>query len=223
MIQNKKKMKKEVNLRGESSIFLPTKGKQWFDDSKSSKSQKEDENHPQDGDSTTSMEDGEILDSDKQSNPSRRKSIRILSIQDLPPQNFEDFHSLKKRKSNSTSSKEQMELDLQNKTKEDDTLEVESNHEEVGRKDFDEKANEEQSKIRISKKKNPPMVFNNQVNTVWTPTYVSTLSYENVDSVELNRRSGKAMGIQLPVFSVHFATKTHLSIKLNIEIYLMEK
>jgi len=116
-----------------------------------------------------------------------------------------------------------MELDLQNKTKEDDTLEVESNHEEVGRKDFDEKANEEQSKIRISKKKNPPMVFNNQVNTVWTPTYVSTLSYENVDSVELNRRSGKAMGIQLPVFSAHFATKTHLSIKLNIEIYLMEK
>jgi hypothetical protein len=82
--------------------------------------------------------------------------------------------------------------------------------------------NEEQSKIRLLKKKNPQMVFNNQVNTVWTPTTISTLSYENVEAVENNRRNGRAMGIQIPVFSVHFATKIHESLRLNIQTYLLK-
>ena len=111
-------MKEEVNRKDKPSIFLKKKGKQWFDDVRSSTSSKDDGNSQQDGDSTISNEDSEALDSERESNPPRRKSIRILNIQDFPQQDFQEFNS-RKRKSNSTSSKEQMELELKRKTKDD--------------------------------------------------------------------------------------------------------
>jgi len=56
-------MKEEVNRKDKPSIFLKKKGKQWFDDVKSSTSSKDDGNSHNDGDSTTSKEDGEVEDS----------------------------------------------------------------------------------------------------------------------------------------------------------------
>ena len=103
-------MKSDVSRKSKLSIFLPTKGKQWFDDQRSSTSSKDDGNSQQDGDSTISNEEGEVLDSQGESNQPRRKSIRILKIQDFPQQESHEFNNSKKRKSNSTSSKEQTEL-----------------------------------------------------------------------------------------------------------------
>jgi hypothetical protein len=136
-------MKEEVNRKDKPSIFLKKKGKQWFDDVRSSTSSKDDVNSMQDGDSTISNEEGEILNSEKESNDkTRRKSIRILNIQDFPQQNFEEFHSTKKRKSNSTSSKEQMELEIKRKQKDDKAVGAESEHEELekSKKQTDETA-----------------------------------------------------------------------------------
>ena len=97
-------MKKDGNLKGSSSIFLPTRGKQWFDNQRSSTSSNDDGNSQQDGDSTISNDEGEVLDSQGESNEPRRKSIRILKIQDFPQQESHEFNNSKKRKSNSTSS-----------------------------------------------------------------------------------------------------------------------
>ena len=78
-------MKRNVNQEASPTIFLKTKGRRWFDDQRSSTSSKDDGNSQQEGDSTISNEEGEILD-EEQSNQTQGKSVRILKIQDFPPQ-----------------------------------------------------------------------------------------------------------------------------------------
>ena len=92
-------------------------------------------------------------------------------MKDLTSENVKS----KKRKSNSTSSKEQMELEIIKKQK-DNALEADSDHE-GGRKGFEEMSKEETSRSRFSMKNNPQVLLNNQVNCIWTKFELSYMGH----------------------------------------------
>jgi hypothetical protein len=205
-----------MKLNKNPTIFLKNKGKQWFDDLGSSTSSKGDGNLQQEGDFT---QEGEILDGgDKK--PTRSK-IKTIPIKDLPQLDLTlKETSPKKRKSLrslSAGSTELQELRINKKNK-DEATGAKSVHEEGT--EVSDIRNEDNSESNMATTKNPQMFINNQVNTVWSPTNASDLNYKAVEEIENNRRNGRALGIKMPPFSVHFNQNLHESIFLNIQAYL---